>query len=226
LGAIGVNVTIPHKQAVVTLADDLSDAAQLAGAVNTLHFTDQGIRGHNTDVGGWWNSVKPYVHGDLNVALLGAGGAARAILAALSLFAPDARVRLIGRDPDRVRTLATAFRDRLDIRETLWDERHAAIAQTRLVVNTTPVGMWPHVDASVVSEPACFSSEQVVQDIVYRPRQTKFLAQASARGALVVDGLSMLIYQGAEALTFWTGQSAPVADMMRAAEAFLRAAEA
>lgn len=223
LGAAGVNVTIPHKQAVLALAASQSAEAQLAGAANTLVFTGEGaIEAHNTDVGGWWQSVSPSLPDcALTVALVGAGGAARAVLTALALYRPDSRVCVIARDAAKARRLQADFQNRLLVTVCLWHERQAAIAASHLAVNATSLGMWPNTAGCAVTDASCFHRGQVVQDLVYTPLETRWLRLAREAGATTVDGLGMLVQQGAAAFQLWLGQSAPATLMREAAVAAL-----
>jgi shikimate dehydrogenase len=248
LGAGGVNVTIPHKQRAFRWVQTLTRQARLAGAVNTIRFAPSdgdgneavngslvnvelgdegapavGVVGHNTDVEGWWTSLTPHLtKPPERVVIFGAGGAARAALAGLALHAPSAQVSLIAREPIKAAGTADAFAAYIRVRTVPWEERHAAVAEADLVVNATPIGMWPKEDQSPLFDTACLHSGQVVQDMVYRPLETLLLRQAAERGATVVDGLAMLVNQGAAAFTFWTGREAPVAVMREAALAHLR----
>ncbi|MBX6351835.1 MAG: shikimate dehydrogenase [Thermoflavifilum sp.] len=220
LGARGANVTIPHKESVRAWIDEESDEARLAGAVNTLIFEEDGtLRGDNTDVMGWWQSVRAHLPArPWSLTILGAGGAVRAILAALVLHgAACQRVILTARGEGRVNALVHRFSTDLPLEAVAWDHREDAVARSDVVVQCTPVGMWPHVSEAPIRDGHCFRPGQVVQDLVYRPLQTKFLEMAAATGATVVDGLGMLVGQGAAAFERWTGQSAPVDDMARAA---------
>lgn len=220
LGAGGFNVTIPHKQAVFELLDEVSETARAAGAVNTVTVGADGrLFGHNTDVDGWWASVRPHLPGAPHrVAVLGAGGAARAVLTALSVHAPGAAVSVIARRLEQGEALAERFSESLRVTARAWAERHEAVAEADLVAQTTPIGMWPNHDASAVEDPACFFPGQVVQDAVYRPLKTRLLTQAAERGATIVDGLSMLVEQGALAYERWFDAPAPRDVMRRAAE--------
>ncbi|MBX5436358.1 MAG: shikimate dehydrogenase [Alicyclobacillaceae bacterium] len=234
LGASGVNVTIPHKRAVWERVEEHTEAAALVGAVNTVRIDSANGRicGHNTDVGGWWRSIAEAVHRTfaasapprgLRIALLGAGGAARAVVAAAALHLPDARVRIIARNRERAQALAAAFAGRVQADCAAWDDRHRWIREADVVVNTTPVGMWPRDAESPVDDAGCFRPGQVVQDIVYRPLETLMMRQARQQGATVVDGLSMLVHQGALALEYWLGVEPPVSVMHEAALSFLTA---
>ncbi|SFU94036.1 shikimate dehydrogenase [Alicyclobacillus macrosporangiidus] len=224
LGAGGFNVTIPHKQAVFSLLDEVTDTARMAGAVNTVRVDPGGrLWGHNTDVDGWWESVRPHLEGiPERVAVLGAGGAARAVLTALALRAPGTRVAVAARRLERAEALAVQFGDWLRVQVFPWADRHACVAQADLVAQTTPIGMWPETDAAPVEDGRCFRAGQVVQDAVYRPLRTRFLEEAAARGATAVDGLSMLVEQGALAYERWFEAPAPRAVMRAAAEEAVR----
>lgn len=225
LGLRGVNVTIPHKQAVLPFVHTLTEAAQLAGAVNTLRFdTETGnIDGHNTDIEGWWFSIKDAIRpNQRRVVVLGGGGAARAILVALSLYAPDLQVSLVTRRAEQAAEFQAAFATRISLSGVAWDQRHEAVADADVVINTTPIGMWPNPGASPLADATCLHSGQVVQDIVYRPLQTLLLQQAVDAGAQALDGLWMLVYQGAAALQFWLREAAPPDSMRIAALAFLQ----
>lgn len=222
LGAGGVNVTIPHKRTVYSLVDDLTDEAASAGAVNTVRFESDGrIIGHNTDIVGWWRGIEPYFpHGVQTACILGSGGAARAALAALSRYAPGCSVAVCARNRDQREALAAAASD-LDCRPVDWADRHEVIASAELISNATSIGMWPDAADCPVADRSCFHAAQVVQDMVYRPRQTEFLNAATEQGAKTVDGLLMLVGQGVAAFEFWTGEQAPVEVMTRAAEGAL-----
>ncbi len=208
----GMNVTIPHKEAALKLADKASDTAQAIGAANTLVFQDDGkIRADNTDgygftenlidrAGANWRSDEPAV-------IYGAGGAARAIIHAL-LGAGAAEVRLLNRTKSRAEDLARAFGPK--VKPIDWGNDAMAMSGAGLIVNTTSLGM--------VGQPALqidFSvapSHAVVTDIVYTPLVTPFLQDASGAGLTTVDGLGMLIHQGRSGFEAWFGQM-PSADV-------------
>lgn len=224
LGAGGVNVTIPHKRTVFQLMDEQTVEARLAGAVNTVRFEADGrMVGHNTDIVGWWHAIEPHFPEGIDTAcILGAGGAARAALAALTRYAPGCSVVICARSREQREALA-AEASKLDCRPVDWADRHEAIAGAQLISNATSIGMWPNDADSPVADEGCFGSSQVVQDMVYRPRQTRLLKAAAARGAKTVDGLLMLVGQGAAAFEFWMNEPAPVDVMMQAAESALSA---
>ncbi|WAH38517.1 shikimate dehydrogenase [Alicyclobacillus dauci] len=222
LGAVGVNVTIPHKVSAFNWVDQRTPEATSVGAVNTIRFSDDGAIGHNTDVSGWWRSVADHVPtGNPTIEIVGAGGAAMAVLAAISANRPNASVGVIARREEAVQALQHRFIDTIAIDFVPWDVRNEALANANVVIQTTPIGMWPRVDDSPVTDAGVFSPGQVVQDIIYRPRVTNFAKLAMDGGATVVDGLSMLVYQGVDAYEWWLGKKAPVESMFRAVEEHL-----
>lgn len=224
LGASGVNVTIPHKRAAFEWVSGHTSEAELVGAVNTIRFDGMQAVGHNTDVSGWWRSVKDHVpQGDIAIVLLGAGGAAMAILAALATHRPQARIAIVARNPDAVSILKGRVSQDIQVEHKSWADRHIAVGHAQVVIQTTPIGMWPHANGSPIDDASVFSAGQVVQDIVYRPRETAFAKMALDQGATVVDGLSMLVYQGVDAYEWWLSREAPVTEMFDAAERHLRA---
>jgi shikimate dehydrogenase len=218
LGLRGLNVTVPHKQAVMAGLDEISPEALAIGAVNTIDHRDGRLTGYNTDAHGIRASLRD--DGGLErlpscVALLGAGGAARAILYALLADDDVERVLLLNRTTSRAEVLADELGggDRVSIGSlTGTDGLHDA----GLVINSTSIGMTPDAEASPLGDGAGLHDGMVVVDIVYKPLRTRLLQQAAAAGARTVDGLGMLVHQGARAFEIWTGVTPPV-DVMRAA---------
>jgi shikimate dehydrogenase len=216
---VGSNVTMPHKRAVIPHLDELSDAARLIGAVNTIHIRDGKLCGENTDAIGFLNALKEggYDPKDMRVAMLGAGGAARAALFSL-LQAGAGRVTVINRTVERaaalVDDLAQVFpASRLSF-EPLNAETLAALdGQVDLVVNSTSVGMLPQSDASPWPAEVAIPTGAIFYDIVYYPVQTLFLRRAQEAGQKTVNGLGMVVHQGAVAFEIWTGQKAPLETM-------------
>ena len=206
-GIAGLNVTIPHKQAVLDECSSVSDAVAAIGAANTL--VPDGVggwRADNTDASGFLRALDdaaPIALEDAPVLVIGAGGAARAVVFALR--SRGARVVVA----NRTRSRAAELGDPVEFtRAALRDAaRHSA-----LIVNCTSLGL--HEDG-VPDQLPCdvLGPEHVVMDIVYRPGGTPWLAAAGARGARCVDGLGMLLYQGAAAFVQWTGQEPPIGAM-------------
>lgn len=217
---IGINVTVPHKQAVMpfVLPDD---RARAIGAVNTIDFRSN--VGTNTDAVGLVDDLK--AHGieldSANVIVLGAGGAARAAVYGLAL--EGAHITVVNRTPQKAHVMLADLQISAGIKnvevKTL-DE--AAEAHVSLIVNCTTVGMWPKVDESPWIKGIPFPKGVTVYDMVYRPEETLLLRQAEASGGQAIGGLGMLVRQGAAAFKIWTGQGAPVEVMFEAAQAALR----
>lgn len=212
LNAAGANVTIPHKQAIVPLLDDLSDEARALGAVNSITNDDGRLTGHNTDVGGFLDGLAEYAHRLRGGEMLvwGAGGAASAVVYALLTLQPS-RLTLVARRPEQTQALARAMAAHdSDGAIHLADSADVdAIARSAdLLVNTTPLGMTGALADLTPWPLAAFRSGQVAYDLVYTPEQTRFLQDAAARGAKTVGGMPMLRGQAARAFRLWTGVDA------------------
>lgn len=219
LGLGGVNVTVPHKETVLSFLDQLAEEARLIGAVNTIVVRDGKLIGHNTDAGGFLRSLteEGFTVPGKKVVVLGAGGAARAVAAQLALAGAE-RIAFINRTPAHAEVLAELVSGRgCGTAVRPWSDRRLSareIGAADLVVQTTPLGMHPHVDDGPPVEAGWFRAGQVVYDVVYNPRRTRFLRTAAGAGARTVSGLGMLLYQGVQAFELWTGRAAPV-DVMR-----------
>jgi shikimate dehydrogenase len=235
LGFLGVNVTVPHKEAVLPYLDYLEPAAQAIGAVNTILVTDRlppaaGGRtpaperrflvGDNTD---WTGFLEDLMALGLNVAgeeclVLGAGGSARAVVYAL--HHAGSRVRLFARRVEQAQALARALQVAAPC-HNLADLATASYRWERepvLIVNTTPLGMAPDVDASPWPEHRPLPAHAFVYDLVYNPTETKLMRQARAAGCRSTNGLGTLVRQGAHAFRLWTGQEADLNVMWRAVD--------
>lgn len=222
-GFRGANVTVPHKEAVLPYLDEQSEAARAMGAVNTLLFDGGRIRGDNTDAAGLMRALEEagFIAAGAQALILGAGGAARA--AAFALGSAGCPMTIHNRTPERAQALARDMaRLGFSIRVAPALEPLDRMA-VDLLVNTTSVGMWPHVDASPWPDALPLPPRWTVLDLVYNPSETRLLARARAAGARGVGGLGMLVHQGALAFELWTGQTAPIEIMRAAAEAALRA---
>ena len=205
-GFVGANVTVPHKGAALALADSLSETAREIGAANTLSFDEGEIRADNTDAPGFLDAL-PQPPGGERALVLGAGGAARAIVWAL--LREGAEVEVWNRTELRSRHLC----------EELGGRPVAApdAADYGIVVNSTAVGLHgedPFAELPIAADG--FAAGQIVVDMVYGAEPTALLRAAEAGGARTVDGLEILVRQGAHSLKIWTGRDAPL-DTMRAA---------
>lgn len=217
----GVNVTVPHKQAVIPLLDGVRDEAEAIGAVNTIVNQEGCLIGYNTDAAGFLRALRDagVEPSGCRAVVLGAGGAARAVVYAL--LSQDAAVTIANRTVARARTLATDIGAIFDIYPTVVpltanSALARAVAYADLLVNATSLGMAPQVDADPLPAGLDIAADLVVYDLVYNPRETRLLRRARAAGAAALGGLGMLLHQGAVAFELWTGQEAPIA-VMRAA---------
>jgi shikimate dehydrogenase len=210
LGAAGANVTMPHKESVAGHLDDLSGDAKTAGAVNTIQRTGSGLVGHNTDIDGFRrllvNDAGFHPRGK-RVLILGAGGAARAVVVALGeLDAAD--IKVAGRSEERARGVASLG----SADAVAWADASDAAGEADLIVNATPLGM-----AGENPIPSArWRSEQCVVDLVYSPPVTPLIAAARGAGADAWGGLGMLVNQAAASFRIWTGR-APSTEVMSAA---------
>lgn len=213
-GFAGLNVTVPHKQAVLAQLDQITDQAKRLGAVNTIVVVDHRLQGSNTDGFGFLENLKSGQPGFTCAAgpavVLGAGGAARAIVATLiEQGAPS--IRLVNRTLKRAEKLAADLAGPIQVVD--WSKRHQALEGASLLVNTTTLGMAgkPPLELSLQALPA----NAVVNDIVYVPLNTPLLLAARERGNVVVDGLGMLLHQGRPGFAAWFGVEPEVSDDLR-----------
>lgn len=241
----GLNVTIPHKQAVLPLLDELTPAARQIGAVNTIYRRGYRLAGDNTDSPGFladlhrYIPVKPPPGGPAPLALvLGAGGAARAVVYAL--LTCGWQVRVAARRTEQAEEMVEQFNvnsDRLLVgseeRSAVSDQQSAISLQRALqpstlylqpstIINATSAGMYPDVTASPWPEELPFPTGAFVYDLVYNPRETVLVRQARQAGCLAAGGLGMLVEQAALAFEIWTGRPAPRPAMMQAVTGEIR----
>ncbi len=211
-GFRGVNVTVPHKERAFIACDTLDDDAKRIGAVNTITFgPEDAIRGSNTDAFGFMENIKQTAAWPGGVAVvLGAGGASRAICVAL-IDAGATEIRLLNRTRARAESLADEFGTLISVYD--WENRSDAQSEVSLLVNSTSLGMTgqPPLDISLEALP----TSAIVNDIVYAPLQTPLLAQACARGNIVVDGLGMLLHQARPGFESWFGVAPQVTPALR-----------
>lgn len=217
IGFVGCNVTIPHKENVLALADIVTDRAALIGAANTLIFRKDGkLHADNTDGIGFINNLRQnaphWVASAGPAAVFGAGGAARAIVSAL-LEAGAPEVRLANRTRTRAETLRTDFGTRVTVVD--WTQAAAMVEGAATVVNTTSLGMTGKSEFKVPLDR--LSPRALVTDIVYTPLETPFLRAARDMGCTTVDGLGMLLHQAVPGFERWFGVRPTVDDETRAA---------
>lgn len=217
MGFVGVNITIPHKEAILHIADVITDRAALIGAANTLIFRKDGkIQADNTDGSGFIANLRQnaphWVPAAGPAAVFGAGGAARAVVAALiEVGVPE--IRITNRTRPRAEALRSDFGAKLVVSE--WVQAANMLDGATTVVNTTSLGMTGKPDFRVSLDG--LRSDAVVTDLVYTPLMTQFLIEAQAMGCTVVDGLGMLLHQAAPGFERWFGTRPEVDDATRRA---------
>ncbi|QLE58848.1 shikimate dehydrogenase [Nostoc sp. TCL26-01] len=224
VGVIGFNVTIPHKQTIIPLLAEITPLAQTIGAVNTVSRQNQQWVGTNTDIEGFIAPLQTTYKQDWSekiAVILGNGGAARAVVAGCQQLG-FAEIHVVGRNFPKLEEFRRSWENSpiAEILEThTWDDLSRLIPQTHLLVNTTPIGMYPKVDESPVNadEMANLSTGAIAYDLIYIPQPTKFLQQAKQQGAIAIDGLEMLVQQGVAALKIWLQQDNIPVDIMRQA---------
>lgn len=224
IGVVGFSVTIPHKQAILPYLSAIEPIAQAVGAVNTVVRKEDKWVGTNTDVEGFLAPLQTLARdwSEKVAVILGNGGAARAAIAGCHKLGCR-EIHVVGRNVRRLQEFRHSwcnFLSAVSLKVHCWDdELLQLIPQANLLVNTTPVGMYPKVEESPLSleEMALLPPEAIAYDLIYNPNPTKFLQQAQQVGAIAIDGLEMLVQQGAAAFKIWSQiENVPV-DVMRQA---------
>lgn len=229
LGILGVNLTIPHKENVLPFLDEVTPEAKLVGAVNTVHNQAGRLIGHNTDGEGFAGSLKAQGFDPCGkrAVVLGAGGAARSVV--FRLAREGASITIANRTLERAERLADHVRRAVGIFpeqnakiDTVCLSNEAGLTESisgaELLVNTTSVGMSPHADDAPPIPPRLMHSRLLVYELIYNPQETRLLALARAAGAQTLNGMPMLVYQGAAAFKVWTGLQPPIDVMMQAVQ--------
>jgi shikimate dehydrogenase len=225
----GFNVTIPHKERIVPLLDEVTKLARIIGAVNTVENQDGRLVGYNTDGPGFLNALTEeagFEPKGKEIVVLGAGGASRAVTVMLAEVGAKA-VTVTDIDEAKGEELAEYLGTLADTKASFAKIASVGlkerIATADLLVNTTPIGMHPNTKDSPLPEKVKLNRKTVVYDLVYNPAETKLLKTAQEAGCRAVSGLGMLVQQGAVAFTLLTGEEAPLETMWSAARKALRA---
>lgn len=220
LGIKGFNVTIPHKVKILDFINNLSDEAADTGAVNTVVNDHGKLIGYNTDVYGVIETLLPYkdeINGN-KVTVIGSGGGARSAIYVLIRYFKPSKIHLVNRTEQRAESLRVYFRDKMKFdsfktHEFFPPDLVDVFNKSKLIINATPVGMFPDVDDNITTIPESFNKNQIVFDLIYNPASTKFLQLAQSKGATVLDGITMLVYQAAKSFSLWTGVEMPVNEL-------------
>jgi len=209
----GLNVTIPYKAEVIKFLDSLDESAELIGAVNTLKFSEDNIKGYNTDGIGAVRAIEELsTLKDKKVVILGAGGAARAVSFQILMDGAESIV-IANRTPENALRLQKDLKKSLnapvksvDLGKDLKNE----LKDADILINTTPIGMYPNIDQEPLVKAEMMFEDLICNDIVYNPIKTGFLKEAEKAGAKTISGIKMLIYQGMESFKIWTGVYPPL----------------
>jgi shikimate dehydrogenase len=230
IGLVGCSVTIPHKQTIMPLLAEITPLAQAIGAVNTVWQTPTGWHGTNTDVAGFVSPLKSIQRdwAKTTVVILGAGGAARAVVAGCHQLGCG-EIQVIGRDLTKLAEFKSSWAKiklpiagndtsmPVQINTHLWADLATVISKDNLLlVNSTPIGMHPQVEDSPISAEilAQIGANSIAYDLIYTPQPTQFLQLAQDCGMITIDGTEMLVQQGAVAFELWLQQPAPI-EIMR-----------
>ena len=213
-GYVGANVTVPHKEAALALSQP-DDRARAVGAANTLWFDDDTLHSSNTNVEGFLDNLDacaPHWEGDVrNAVVLGAGGAARAVVYGLVLRGIE-RIAVVNRTPSRAEALRRRFGQR--VHSARWEERDALLGDAALLVNATTLGM--ERQPGLALEIGRLPNHAIVADLVYVPLRTPLVRAAKARGLRTADGLGMLLHQAVRGFALWFGKKPEVTAELRA----------
>ena len=215
----GFNLTMPHKNAMCSLCDSLSPAAEIIGAVNTVVNDGGHLTGYTTDGTGYMHALKEDGYDIIGkkMTLLGAGGAATSIFVQAALDGVSEISIFNRRSPfwERAEKIIKMLTERTNCKIKLYDYSDPnilkrEISESVILTNGTSVGMAPDVERSLITDTSVFHKDLIVSDVIYNPRETLLLRQAKEAGCKTQNGLYMLLYQGAEAFKLWTGQDMPV----------------
>jgi shikimate dehydrogenase len=216
----GFNVTIPHKQNVIPLLDELTATAKAIGAINVIYLRDGKLIGDNTDSTGFLLDLKKFIannqskiENQISAIILGAGGSARSVMYAL--LQDGWQVTIAARRIEQAHELAAQFKGAKAIEFNL---QTFQLSNLQLIINTTPLGMTPNIDTSPLPENVTLPKDVMIYDLVYNPRETKLVRDARAQGLRATTGLGMLIEQAALGFTLWTGHTLPIEIFRNAVE--------
>ncbi|MHB9039042.1 MAG: shikimate dehydrogenase [Melioribacteraceae bacterium] len=228
LGIKGFNVTLPLKEKILPLLKDVSEEANIIGAVNTVVNDDGILRGYNTDVAGIVESLNPFKDeiAGAKISVIGTGGAARSVVYALIRTFKVGQINIINRTEQTAESLKEYFSVKMIHNDF---KAHALVPpdlvetfrNSKLIINTTPMGMFPDIDDSATTIKDSFMKGQIVFDVVYNPVKTKLLRLAESQGATIITGLKMFVEQGAKAFELWTGEQMEKEKVYRAIESYL-----
>jgi shikimate dehydrogenase len=228
LGLKGLNVTLPHKEKIIKYLDELSEEASIIGAVNTVVNDHGKLIGYNTDANGIIETLLPFkdkITGT-KVTVIGAGGSARAVIYTLLRYFKPEEINIINRTQQRADTLMNYFSlkmryDSFHTFELFPPDNVEVLSSSRLIINSTTIGMYPDVEDTITDLDDSFNEDQIVFDLIYNPKKTKLLQMAEEQGAKVVGGMTMLISQAAKSFKLWTDVEMPVSEITKKLEDYI-----
>jgi len=228
LGIEGFNVTVPHKENIISFLQNVTDESSIIGAVNTIVNDHGKLTGHNTDVHGINESLIPFkdeIVGS-NVVLIGAGGSARSVVYTLIRKFKPASISIVNRTEPRAESLKDYFAKTMKYEaiktfELTPPDLLKVFHNSKLIINATNIGMAPDVEDSAVNSVEFFNKDQIVFDLVYNPTETKLLFLARQAGARTINGLQMLVAQAAKSFELWTGKEMPHDEVYKALKLYL-----
>jgi shikimate dehydrogenase len=214
-GYSGFNVTIPHKRSVMSFLGKIDTDAAMIGAVNTIIKEENRWLGYNTDVRGFLLPLNELKERFQHCLVLGTGGAARAVIFALAKYRNPLSITVAGRNLEKAAGLKQEFKrnfNHVDIRHRIFNNLDSILNKFSLVINTTPLGTFPDVDQTPISNLAHLQNNAIVYDLVYNPQKTRFLKDAQKAGSNIktINGMDMLIQQAAQAFKLWTNHEMPI----------------
>lgn len=227
LGFLGFNITIPYKESVLNSLDEISLNAKAIGAVNTIKYENNIIKGYNTDGLGAVKAIEELINlKDKKVVITGAGGASKAIAYTLCLK-EISEIVIVNRNLKRAKDLASSLKSQKNsadyesllkieteqIKYNSLESIEKEVKDAEILIDTTPVGLYPNVNENPIILSEKLHSDLLVNDIIYTPLESSLLKEAKKANAKTLSGLKMLVYQGAESFKIWTGKEAPI-DLM------------
>jgi shikimate dehydrogenase len=216
LNVAGFNVTMPNKQNVIPLLDEVSPEAQWIGAVNTVLNDNGKLIGYNTDGKGYVQSLREagIAFEGKKLVVVGAGGAGRAVAIQLAVDGAG-EIVILNRSLDEAEEIFNVIESKIptckaNALELNEENLKDVLKDADILINATSLGMTPHEDKSIITDPSVLRRELIVSDVVYKPAKTKLLKMAEAAGCRTINGFGMMIWQGAMAFKIWTGEDMPV----------------
>ena len=219
IGVVGFNVTIPFKEDIIKLLDEVDEEVEKMNAVNTVKNINGKLIGYNTDHRGFYRTFEGYKDDikEKDVIMFGAGGAAKAVLYSLLYRFEPKNILVLDVSEDKIEKINAIIGSlgtgkinvSFDLVSSV-NNLNEKIKDAKLIINSSPVGMSPDVEKSVIDDENVLNENHIVYDLVYNPIKTSLLKMAERRGAAAIGGLDMLIYQGAEAFKIWTEKDMPV----------------